>query len=76
MSTETELPLPPKTNILAEERTRLAGEIFKKTPYMAAEFKVLIKHTSGLLQQSMVHAYTKALNDAVKLILKENKNEK
>lgn len=73
---ETELPKPAKDTSLIEERNRLAGELFRKTPYLAAEFKLTIQHTGGLVQRSMVHDYTKGLNDAVKLILKENRNEK
>lgn len=71
MTEETEVkpPLDPAK----EEQRRLAQELFKAIPSMAADYKTLVKHTGGLLSASMAVAYSKGLNDALKLILKEKK---
>lgn len=71
---ETNIELPaPKLDLIATEQTRLAELIFKKAPFMTAEYRILQKHTGGLVSQSMAYAYNKGLQDAIKLILKENK---
>ena len=56
-----------------EEGERLAQTLFKAIPSMAADYKILIKHTGGMLSSSMAFAYSKGLNDALKLIMKEKK---
>ncbi len=57
------------------ERMRLSKLLFDKSLYMTAEYKTLIKHTGGLVSSSMGYAYSKGLNDALKLLLKEGNNE-
>lgn len=60
------------TDPIQIERTRLAELLFNKAPFMTAEYKILINHTGSLLSASMTYAYSKGLQDALKLILKEN----
>ncbi len=71
---ETKLP-KPETDPIETERVRLAQLLFDAAPFLAAEYKSLIKHTGGLLTNSMVYAYSKGLQDAIKTILKENNKE-
>ncbi len=61
------------SNPAKEEQMRLTQELFKAIPSMAADYKILVRHTGGLLSASMAVAYSKGLNDALKLILKEKK---
>ena len=58
-----------------EERVRIAEKLFKALPGMTSDYKMLIKHTGGMLSASMAFAYSKGLNDALKLILKGDNNE-
>lgn len=61
----------------AAERQRLLQVIFNKKDDMILEYKTLIKHTGSLVTGSMGYAYSKAINDIIKLISKENQtNEK
>jgi hypothetical protein len=57
------------------EKIRLTYILLKNVEYMTLDYKNTIKHTGGLLTQSMTFAYNKALNDAFKLLTKEDKNE-
>lgn len=56
-----------------KEKERIMILLMANSARMAAEYKTVIKHTDGLLTQSMVYAYSKGLNDALKLITKDNK---
>lgn len=51
-----------------KERLRLATKILSKSAGMASDYKNTIKHTGGLLTQSMTFAYAKGLQDAFKLL--------
>ena len=73
---EVKLNTPTEQDVLGTERTRLAALLFEKSVEMTNDYKTLIKHTGGLLSASMTFAYSKAWNDAIKLILKENSKEK
>jgi hypothetical protein len=53
------------------EKLRLTTLLLKNQASMAADYKNTIKHTGGLLTQSMVYAYSKALNDAFKLLTRK-----
>lgn len=59
-----------------KERARLAKFLFDKSLHMSADYRNTIRHTGGLVTSSMVYAYSKGLNDAIKLLLKENNDEK
>jgi len=59
-----------------EERQRLLKKIFDKKEIMSAEYKVLIAHTGSLVASSMTVAYSRAINDIIKLIFEEYQNEK
>ena len=54
------------------ERQRLILKLVKNQAPMAADYRNLIKKNGSLLTQSMVYAYSKGLNDALKLITKES----
>lgn len=54
------------------ERLRLAKKLFDDSQFMAQQYKALIQHTGGLVTSSMVYAYGRGLQDAIKLILQEN----
>lgn len=54
----------------------VAGLLFSNHDKMVSDYKNLIKHTGSLVTASMVVAYQRALNDAIKLILKNNKENK
>lgn len=58
------------------EKERLMTKLLKNTAGKAADYKNTIKHNGGLLTQSMVFAYQKGLNDAFKLLNKEDDNAK
>lgn len=55
-----------------EERQRILALVFGNKETMTAEHKVLVKHTGSYLTGSMSIAYSRAFNDIIKLILKEN----
>lgn len=57
----------------AAERQRLIQLIFNKKDDMILEYKTLIKHTGSLVTASMGFSYSRAINDIIKLIAKENK---
>ncbi len=52
--------------------------IYKGAPFLVEKYRALLKgHTSSLVTQSMIFAYQKGLNDAIKLLQKEEvANEK
>lgn len=50
--------------------------LLKQRDSMTSDYKNTIKHTGGLLTASMTYAYSKGIDDAMKLIQKEiTKNE-
>lgn len=69
---EVKLPQTDEKDPLVEERMRLAGLLFQKSIDMTNDYKRIISHTGSLVSASMVFAYSKAFNDCIKLILKEN----
>jgi ribonucleotide monophosphatase NagD (HAD superfamily) len=61
-----------KEDATKAERQRLTVLLLSNAARMSSDYKNTIKHTGGLLTSSMVFAYSKALNDAIKLITKDN----
>lgn len=72
---ETQLPVTTEQDPLVAERNRLAGLLFQKSIDMTNDYGKLIRHTGSLVSASMVFAYSKAFNDCIKLILKENQKD-
>lgn len=70
---EERLPKVEEQDPLVVERNRLAGLLFQKSIEMTNDYGTLIRHTGSLVSASMVFAYSKAFNDCIKLLLKENK---
>lgn len=56
-----------------KEKQRLVTLILTKAINMTNDYKSTIKHTGGLLTSSMTYAYSKGINDIVKLLTKEEK---
>jgi hypothetical protein len=73
---EVKLEAPDQTDPMVAERTRLATLLFQKSIDMTNDYKRVISHTGSLVSASMVFAYSKAFNDCIKLILKENQDVK
>lgn len=67
----------PKEEVTSEhlEKQRLVVLILKKKDQMTAEYKALVRHTGGLTTASMIVAYDRAINDIIKLLLKEKRDE-
>jgi hypothetical protein len=68
MSEET---TPSAEEIKKQEKQRILTLLLTKKDSMTADYRNIIKFTGGLLSQSMVYAYSKALNDVIKLLAKE-----
>lgn len=51
-----------------KEKRELISQFRDKVPFMSAEYRQLIKHTGGLLSESMTVAYSRALNDTIKFL--------
>lgn len=66
---------PEEKDLVKAEKERLLILLMSNSARMAAEYKQLVKPTGGLLTNSMVYAYSKGLNDALKLLTKDE-NEK
>ena len=73
---EVKLEVPKEQDPLVAERMRLAELLFTKSIDMTNDYKRVISHTGSLVSASMVFAYSKAFNDCIKLILKENQDVK
>lgn len=74
---EAKLPKEDKDPVKIE-RERMLVLILSNSARMAAEYRTLIKSTGGLLTTSMVYAYSKGINDTLKLLAQDKgeKNEK
>lgn len=59
-----------------KERERLTTLILSSSAAMASDYRNTIKHTGGLLTNSMTFAYSKAINDVFKLLTKGSEDEK
>lgn len=72
----TQAELTAKEDGAREERSRLLANIFGDKERLTMEYKQLVRHTGGLVSGSMAVAYSRAINDVIKLILKipESKN--
>ena len=62
----------PTTDVVKETKSKLLMLLITESPHMIDKYKKLIGHLGSLLQTSMVYAYSKGYNDAIKLITKEN----
>ena len=54
-----------------EERVRILTILLREQAPAASDYRQTIKHTGGLLTQSMTFAFTKGFQTAFKLITKE-----
>lgn len=68
--TEVETQVSDVDKAVKAERERILVLILANSAKMASDYKNTIRHTGGLLTQSMVYAYSKCFNDVVKLITK------
>ncbi len=78
MSTETKAEVVEPTDA-EKELLRLQVKFLKSRASMASDYKNTIRQTQktgDLLTQSMVFAYSRGLNDAFKLLTKDNTKEK
>jgi hypothetical protein len=57
------------------EKTRLMTLFLENRESAVADYKISIKHTGGMLTQSMIYAYIQGLNTAFKLFNKKDENE-
>jgi nitrate reductase NapAB chaperone NapD len=71
----TDILIEETDKAISKERERLILKLVSNSAHMAADYKNTIKHTGGLLTASMVYAYSKGLNDALKLLTKEDTND-
>ena len=72
--TETKPALTPE-EIQAKEKQRIVTLIVTKGLNMTQDYKNTIKYTGGLLSTSMGYAYSKGIQDVIKLITKEEKKK-
>lgn len=56
-----------------KEKQRIVTLIITRMQQMTSDYNSVIKHTGGLLTSSMTYAYSKGINDIIKLITKEEK---
>lgn len=76
-STKVELPKEEALKDPAtEERQRILQMLFRDKERMTVEFSKVVHYTGSLVTGSMKVAYSRAINDVIKLILKESTNEK
>lgn len=61
----------PEVDKAKAEKERLLILILKNAMPLTQDYKNLIKHTGGLLQTSMGYAYSKGIQDVIKLLTKE-----
>jgi hypothetical protein len=54
----------------SKERERILTQILTEQQSMVAKYKALIKHTGGMIETSMIFAYSKCFDDLFKLISK------
>lgn len=60
----------PQTKV--SEAEQLTALLFEKSSRMISDYSSLIRHTQSMVNTSMIHAYSKGLNDAIKFLIKEN----
>jgi hypothetical protein len=83
VETEMITGVKPLAEVKLEKRepkpeVALASKLYMKLPIMTEKYRALLKGTtkSGLFTNSMIYAYQKGMQDAIKLLLKGNDNEK
>lgn len=59
-------------DLVKETKAKMLTLLIIETPSLVEKYAKLIKYTGSLLSTSMTIAYSKGLNDAAKLINKEN----
>lgn len=68
---ESEVKTP--VDLVKQEKERLLVLVLKNRAKMVSDYKNTIRHTGGLLTTSMTYAYSKGINDILKLLTKETK---
>ncbi len=68
---KTEAPNLSDNEIRKQEKQRLLALVITKSHNMTMDYKNTIKHTGGLLTTSMGYAYSKGIQDIIKLLSKE-----
>lgn len=73
---ETTAPTPKELTKKAadEEKVRLLTKLYKERIPSVSDYKSTIKHTGGLLTESMGYAYAKGYENAIKVLTKEDDN--
>lgn len=56
-------------------KTRLLTKLLKEVDKQTQDYRNTIRHTGGLLTNSMVYAYSKGFTEAIKLIGKDQDEE-
>lgn len=74
--TDTKAPTDPIAEATKKEKERILTLLLSKAAPMASDYRQLIKHTGGLIETSMTYAYSKGIQDVIKLLIKEGTNEK
>ncbi len=62
-----------KPNLTLLEKQRIVMLIITNGMRMTEDYKNTIKRTGGLLTSSMTYAYSKGIQDVIKLLTKESK---
>lgn len=62
---------PNETDPVKKERERIILLLLKNTAPMVSDYKHTLKRTGSLMTSSMVYAYSKGIQDVIKLITKE-----
>lgn len=67
--------LPKQDDPIKAEKERILMLLLSNSARMTSEYRMLIKKTGGLLTTSMVYAYSKALNDVIKLLTQNEESK-
>ncbi len=70
-----ETKLSKDENPASQEKQRLLTIILKNAMPMTQLYKNMLKSQGGLLQSSMGYAYSKGIQDVIKLLTKEEGNK-
>lgn len=71
MSDEVKYTEKDLKDAVSKEKTRLLEKMLNARETKILDYKNTIKHTGGLLTNSMVFAYTKCFSDVLKVLTKE-----
>lgn len=70
---KVDLPTNQEQDATSKERERILILILKNAAPMASDYRHMLKPVGGLMTSSMVYAYSKGIQDVLKLITKETK---